>query len=194
MKTKQWVKRNDGVRQRYTFGVTPKISPTKTEPNNMAFGTIDLGQEEQNFGAAPELTVHKKAHHRKGFRKDVKAGHGVKMKKIAPTEVKGSEFKIKDLGAKGKGRKPAGLKIKTGMMPEGILDMPKMEAEKAVDAAIKKHGFKAVHSHLLLMKTLRAPKVKGTERKRTGKQLEDYHDAEALREYASKKFSKESKE
>jgi len=52
----------------------------------------------------------RKAHKRKSYKKDVKRGRGVKMKRIPATTVKATRvppttFKIKDVGAVGRGKK-----------------------------------------------------------------------------------------
>jgi len=64
------------------------------------------------------LTVVKKAHHRKGYIKDVKPGPGVVLKRIKSTEVKRSKkFKIKDIGTVGRGKKVIG-KLRKGKMTD----------------------------------------------------------------------------
>lgn len=118
----------------------------------------------------------------------VRKGHRITMarkRKSAWTYTK------KDLGAPGKGRKPKGLVIKKGMLPQGITAMPMPKQKAALRAAVRRQGAKAVHSHLLFQRTLRAPEVKGTKRMRTRAQLADYNKIERMRKFVANKYSKQ---
>jgi hypothetical protein len=48
------------------------------------------------------LRIKRKGHHRKGYSKDVRPGVGIKIRRIAPTQVEGSTFLAKDRGHRGR--------------------------------------------------------------------------------------------
>jgi hypothetical protein len=133
----------------------------KTGSNKMAglpiFG-IDYSRK--------ELTVHRKGSHRKGYVKDVLRGKGVKLKRIASTEVKGATYKIKDVGAVGRGPKVIGKlrkgvmtreAIKLGYIREGehVGDIPQSKFDNFARDLARHVGAKRAFRMLLAQKVFR---------------------------------------
>lgn len=67
------------------------------------------------------ITVRRKAYERKGYRKDIQPGPGVKMGYIQPTKVKATEYEMIDLGAPGRGRKVV-KRIAKGLMTRKAIE------------------------------------------------------------------------
>lgn len=96
------------------------------------------------------LRVWRKAHRRKGYRKDIKPGPGVRMGYVRPTRVKGATFKIRDVGAPGRGPKIIPIKRKGALRRLGYYTTKSAASRRrALSMAVKRYGAGTVRRMLM---------------------------------------------
>lgn len=102
------------------------------------------------------LSVYRDPHMRKSHVKDVKPGPGVKRKRIAATKVKGARFKIRDVGAPGKGKKKIPIARNNALGRHGyVLAKSAKSRHVALNKAVKAGGSTVVYRRLLALRNVR---------------------------------------
>lgn len=103
-----------------------------------------------------KLTVNRAPHERRGHVKDVKPGPGVRMKRIPATCVSGSKFKIKDVGAPGRGEKKIPIARNNALGKHGYkLDGSARSRHIALSKAANETGSTKVYRRLLALRNVR---------------------------------------
>lgn len=135
------------------------------------------------------LTVRRKGHKRKGYYKDIKPGPGYKKGYISPTKVRRSKkFKIRDVGAPGRGKKVIRIRRTGALTKYGYRIKLSPAMRRAIlDKAVKEYGKDRVWRMLNAQVRLRemggvAGEVFRPETKITGQAFQ------ADRSYITKKY------
>lgn len=116
----------------------------------------------------PKLTVHRKGYVKKGYKRKAyvrKGGIKVKAATVKKTKVPPTTFKIKDVGARGRGKKVILIKNKGALRNLGYsLNKPANIRHKALSKAVEKYGaarvWRRLHAQVQLREEAGVPGAK----------------------------------
>ena len=142
-----------------------------------------------------KLTVRRKGHRRKSYVKDVKKGRGVRLKRIPATFVKPATFKIKDIGAVGRGKKVVKITRRGALKRLGYSTKTSPQVRReALRKADRKFGsqtlFRMLQAQVVLRKRIqpRARKVFEADRNWVEKTLMSAEEKRAMTKPAVKEW------